>query len=132
MMLRLPDASQLTTLSAHSAAVQVGEGGHPIAAGAVFGIVGALFSSNAEDAARSARIADYQSKEFKSASLGMDETAHGFVFFMPPSGTKPFDQAELAVRFVDIELATSKIVSIPLVGLGFPGTEKTEAKHRRP
>ncbi len=126
MMLKLPDGSQITTLSAHSAAVQVGEGGSAVGATLAFGLIGALAASSAEDTARNARIADYQLKEFKDASLGKDETAHGFVFFMPPPGTKPFDQAELAVRFVDIESATSKTISIPLLGLGFPSTEKKD------
>lgn len=121
MMLTLPDGRKILPSSAHSAAVRVGEEGSVVGATLAFGIIGGLMASNAEDAARGSRISDYDSKEFKRVTLGRDESAHGFVFFIPPPGTGPFNSAQLMVRFVDVDTATSKLVTVDLTGLHFPG-----------
>ncbi|MFQ5775429.1 MAG: hypothetical protein ACE5GS_12985 [Kiloniellaceae bacterium] len=127
MMLTLPDGKRISPLSAHSAAIQVGEEGSVIGMTLAFGIIGGLAASGAEDTARNARIADYETKEFKEVTLGANESAHGFVFFKPPPGTDAFNEAMLDVRFVDVGTATSKVVSVPLKDLAFAGSEAGEA-----
>ena len=76
---------------------------------------------SATDKARADRQSDYRSKELQDVFLGKDESAHGFVYFVPPAGTQAFTQATLRVRFVDAEEATSILVQLPLSGLGFKG-----------
>jgi hypothetical protein len=89
-------------------------------------INGALAASSAEEKARTARTADYKEKAFRDATLGEGESAHGFVFFIPPRGIEAFDEAKLRVRFVDFDEATSEFVDVPLAGLGYE-----EAKGRK-
>ena len=84
---------------------KVGESGSVVGAAIAFGIIGMLAASSAEEKARTARMADYKDKAFKEALLGPNESAHGFVFFIPPRGTESFDKAKLRVRFVDFDAA---------------------------
>jgi hypothetical protein len=83
-----------------------------------------IAASGAEEEARTVRTADYKEKSFKETTLGQDESAHGFIFFIPPRGTEPFDKATLRVRFIDFDSATSEIVEVPLSGLNYEETKK--------
>lgn len=85
------------------------------------GLPGALVSMSASDKARGDRQGDYRSKEFRDATLRKGQSAHGFVYFIPPAGTPAFTEATLTVRCVDTEEATSFVVSLPLTGLDFKG-----------
>ncbi|MGH7186134.1 MAG: hypothetical protein ACREIB_07660 [Pseudomonadota bacterium] len=121
MSLTPPEGTRIGPESANSAAVKVGESGSVVAASLAFGIVGALVAGSAEDSARNARIADYRSKEFPEQTFAKDQAAQGFVFFIPPPGTKPFDAATLTVRFVDAESGAVQSVDVPLAALKFTG-----------
>jgi hypothetical protein len=114
MVLALPNGKRISPISAHSAAVQVGEEGSVIGMTLAFGIIGGLAAANAEETARKSRIADYETKEFKDVTLGAHESAYGFVFFKPPDGTSAINEAVLDVRFVDVGTATGQVVSLPL------------------
>jgi len=121
MALQLPQGRTLAPSGVTTVVSTVGESGSVVAAALAFGIVGALAASSAEEQARTARTADYTEKAFKESTLGEAESAHGFVFFIPPPGTGPFDSAILRVRFVDIDSATSEHVEVPLAGLAYQG-----------
>lgn len=121
MMLTLPDGSQLSPVGATAVAAKMEGGGGVIGWTIAFGLIGFLAASSAEDQARAARLADYRSKEFQDVTLGKDESAHGFVYFIPPPGTTPFTEAVLNVRIVDTEEFKSFVVRLPLHELGFKG-----------
>ena len=121
VLLALSGGRRIGAVSGHSAATRVGESGSVFGAYLAFGLIGALAASNAEDTARSARVTDYESKAFKDATLGPDRESGGFLYFALPAGTGPVDEAHLEVRFVDLDAATSRLVSVPMTGLGFTG-----------
>jgi hypothetical protein len=90
-------------------------------------MVGFLVASSAEDKARAARLEDYRRKELKEVRLKKEESAHGFIYFIPPPETQSFTEATLKVRFIDVEEGTSSVIVLPLKGLAFQGsTKKTE------
>ncbi len=119
MVLALPDGTQLTTASASAAAAKLESSGGVIAAGLAFGVVGVLVAGSAADKARAARLEDYRRKEFQDVNLRKDESAYGFVYFMPPTGIPAFTEALLVVRVVDFEEGTSFVVRLPVNGLRF-------------
>jgi hypothetical protein len=123
IILKLADGRQISTLTSEMVVAQVGEGGSPVAASMGFGLLGSLVAADAQSTSRSQRIADYRRKEFKDAQLGKDQSAQGFVFFKPAPGTKPFDDAELTVRFFDADSGSSRVVSLHLAGLRFQGNK---------
>ncbi len=122
MTLALPDGAQIPSAGATAVAAKLDQGvGEVIGWGIAFGIIGMLAASANKDSVRAARLQDYRSKELPEVSLAKGESAHGFVFFIPPRGTKPFSGAALSVRFVDVAEGTSFDVRLPLSGLGFKG-----------
>jgi hypothetical protein len=64
--------------------------------------------------ASEAQLADYMEKEFKDVVLSKDASAHGFVFFIQPSGTLWFTKVRLALRFVDEADGSSFVVRVPV------------------
>jgi hypothetical protein len=117
--LTFPDGTQIGPAGATAAAAKMESTGGVIGWTIGFGLVGYLAASSAEDKARAARLADYKSKELQDAMLGKDGSAHGFIYFVPPSGTAPFTEATLTVQFMDNEDFTSLAVRLPLTGLHF-------------
>lgn len=124
MLLTLPDGSQIRPAGATSVVTKVGESGSVVGATIMFGIIGLLAAGSAEDTARAARTNDYRSKELQDLSLAPGESGDGFVFFIPPPETEPFETAELAVRVVDTETVTSHVLRVTLRGLGFRPPEE--------
>ena len=131
MALLLPAGRQLAPASASAVAAKLEGTGDVIAWSLAFGIIGFLAASSADDKARAARLQDYRQKEFQDATLGRDVAAHGFVYFIPPRGTPPFEQARLAVRFVDLEDVKSTVVELPLARLGYRGWTDDDAEQAR-
>jgi hypothetical protein len=125
--LALPDGRQLSSAGASAAAAKMESIGGVVGASIAFGLIGFLVASNAEEKARAARLADYRSKELQDVALGKDESARGFVFFIPAEGTPSFDEATLMVRCVDVEDASSFVIPLSLTGLKFKkAPEKTQ------
>jgi hypothetical protein len=116
MILELPDGRLNQPASASAAAAKMESSGKVAAATIGFGLLGYLASTSAEDEARAARLEDFKRKEFKEAKLGNGESAYGFLYFLPPSGTQDLSSAKLAVRLVDIETGESSVVKVPLTG----------------
>lgn len=130
MTLALGDGARIPSAGATAAAARLDQGvGEVIGWGIAFGVIGMMAASANKDSVRAARLQDYRSKEMPEVSLAKGESAHGFVFFIPPRGSGPIDEATLGIRFVDIAEGTSFDVRLPLSGLGFKGlpaqTEET-------
>ena len=128
IILELPDGKKFSPSGVTTVVNKVGESGSVVGAAIAFGIIGMLAAPSAEEKARTARTADYKDKAFKETTLGQMDSAHGFVFFIPPRGTEPFDEAKLWVRFIDFDTATSEMVVTPLTGLKFEETKKKKTK----
>jgi len=124
MALVLPDGKALAPAGVTTTVNKVGESGSVVGSTIAFGLIGALVSSNAETNARAARTADYRDKAFKDTTLAQGELSFGFVFFIPPPGTKPFDTATLRVRFVDFDTASSRTVEAAMAGLDYEETKE--------
>ena len=131
MVLRLPGGRQLGPASASAVAAKLESSGQVIGWTLAFGLIGFLAASNADDKARAARLQDYRQKEFQDATLGQGAAAQGFVYFIPPRGTAPFEQATLAVRVVDLEDLKSTVVNLPLARLGYRGWTDDDAPPAR-
>jgi hypothetical protein len=132
MTLALPDGSQLGPVGASAVAAKMESSGGVIGWTIGFGLIGFLAASSAEDKARAGRRADYRSKELQDLTLAKDDSAHGFVYFIPPPGISPFSEAVLMLRFVDAEDLTSTVIRLPLSGLEFkPPAKPEEAKRDR-
>ena len=119
IVLELPDGQKLPPASVATTVIQVGESGSVIGSALAFGVIGAVVAADAENEARAARTLDYQSKALQVSALNKNERAHGFVFFIPPRGTEPFDEGTLTVRFADTADSTSEVVELPLRGLSY-------------
>ena len=128
MVLQLPEGRKFSPSGITIVVNKVGESGSVVGATLAFGIIGAIAASSAEEESRTARTADYKEKAFKESTLIEADSAHGFVFFIPPRGTAPFDRAILRVRFVDIDTASSEYVEVALAGLAYQGTSNGDAK----
>lgn len=129
MILELPDGRKFSTSGVTTVVNKVGESGSVVGAAIAFGIIGAIAASSAEDDARTARTADYREKAFEDTILKTGSSAHGFVFFIPPRGTDPFEDATLHVRFVDFDSATSEIIEAPIHGLNYEETKEEKEKN---
>ncbi|MDP2606077.1 MAG: hypothetical protein Q8S00_26340 [Deltaproteobacteria bacterium] len=70
------------------------------------------------------RIADYWTKELKDVIVGKNESAHGFVFFVPNWGRAAFDEATLVYNLLDIGEAKRFAVLLPLTGLRYSSSSK--------
>lgn len=128
MTLLLPGGRQLAPASASAVAAKLESSGEVIGWTVAFGIIGFLAASSADDKARAARLQDYRQKELQDATLGQGAAAHGFVYFIPPRGTAPFEQGTLAVRVVDLEDLKSAVVELPLARLGYRGWTDDDAQ----
>jgi len=61
-----------------------------------------------------ARKTEYMNTEFQDVVLNKDASAHGFVYFLPPSGTLWYTKARVALRFVDKTDGTSFVIRVPV------------------
>ena len=123
----LPGGERILPANPKTAAIHVGENGSVVGATIAFGLVGAITESQAEETARTARIADYETKGFKDANLGTGESAQGFVFFIPSAGTKPFDSSYLNVIFTDVDSAVGTTVRSEVRGVNFTGKDEANS-----
>ena len=120
--LTLPDGNQIHSSRAAAVTALKDTGSGEVVGGLIlFGAVGAIGASSSREQVRSARLKDYQSKEFPDVTLNKNEWAHGFVFFIPPRGTKSFSHAVLNVRLVDNTARLAFVIQVPLTGLEFKG-----------
>jgi hypothetical protein len=131
MSLVLANKVELSPSGATGAAARLESSNDIIAASACCGLIGFAVASSSADKRREARLEDFKRKEFKKVTLRRGEIGYGFVYYIPPEGTEPFSTAILKVRFVDVEEATSTVVSLPLSGLDLEVvTQKDEEKER--
>lgn len=112
----LPDGRQISPVGATAVAVKVPPKGGGWGYG--LGFYGLVAESMAADKARQGRVADYRNKELQDVTLVKGESAHGFIYFVPPQETPTFTKATLMVPVVDVELGTSFVVRLQLSGLG--------------
>ncbi len=113
------EAGTLLPASASRTAVRVGEKGSKVGATIAFGLIGALAASQAEEKARSARVADYRAKALKDIELGPGERAEGVIFFIPPASWPDFDDADFALRLWDPAAESSVTLKEHLTGIGY-------------
>jgi hypothetical protein len=123
----VPDGRQVPTSSASSVAAKLQSSGRVIGWTVAFGVIGFLASATAEEQARNARVQDYRQKELTEARVEPQGSAHGFVFFILPKGTPPFDRADLVVRFVDLQQTAVRTAQLPLSGLASRAGRTAEA-----
>lgn len=128
MILTLPNRQSFAPAEVDSVVAKVGEGGSVVGATLAFGLIGALMASSAQEESRSARTEDYDRKAFQLTKLDQGESAHGFVFFMPPKGSGDFDQAELSVKFDGANDKVSNRLRLTLRGLGYKETVEKPKK----
>ena len=126
VLLVLPGGGQFCPSGASAAASKMESIGGVVASGIAFGLIGVLVASSAEDKARGARLEDFKRKELQEARLGPGESASGFLYFVPPPGTKAFSQADVVFCPVDMDDATSSAVKLPLSRLDFKEVKQTE------
>ncbi len=126
IVLELPDGQKLPPATVATTVTKVGEDGSVVGSALAFGVIGAIVAANAENEARAARTQDYQGKALQVSALNKNDQAHGFVFFIPPRGTQPFDEGTLHVRFADTADSTSQVVELPLTGISYE--EEVEEK----
>ncbi len=132
LTLRLPEGRDLSPSVAAVVAAALARAGGAAEIGTLASLGRLLAAASPGDRARTARLADYKSKEFHDVTLGRAEAAHGFVYFIPPAGTPAFDAATLTVSFVDAEEASSTVVALPLTGLAFKGVPAAPPPERAP
>ena len=129
--LGLPDGRKLSpSVAAAVVAAALAPPRETTKSGTLTRIGRSLVPAGSGEQASSARLGDYKSKEFQDVTLGPSETAHGFVYFIPPEGTPAFDAAPLTVPFVDIEKVSSTVIALPLTGLAYKGTPEGPAPGR--
>ncbi len=130
MILTLGDGTQVTSAGATTVAARFDQGiGDVIGWGVAFGVIGMLAASANKDRVRTARLTDYRSKELAEVFLAAGESAHGFVYFIPPKGTASFVDATLVVQLVDVEDGSRQVVRVPLSGasLAVAGAPRDQA-----
>lgn len=84
---------------------------------------GVLGRSRAD--ATEARQDDYIRKQLKSTRLGKNQLTQGFLFFVLPKETPPFDQATLTLSVLENQTETAT-VRVNLKGLGHRGKAATD------
>lgn len=121
MLLVLENGTQISSSGVTAVAdkFQDADNRGQIPASLAFGIIGAVVSQSATGEAKANRRADYKSKRFPDVTLGKNESAHGFSYFILPVGTPAFTKATLRVYCVDVESAKGLVVNLPVSGLGF-------------
>jgi hypothetical protein len=94
-------------------------------AGRVAGLLGSMMLSQMDSEAAQGRQDDYARKELKSVQLRRGEFARGFLFFVLPRGTPPFEEAMLSFSVTrdNTEIAIARIL---LKGLNVKGLPKTD------
>jgi hypothetical protein len=115
--LEFPDGSQISPIQTETVLQRLGKmasttSGH--CGGSCLRDVGLVLPLLASKRASEAQLADYMEKEFKDVVLSKDASAHGFVFFIQPSGTLWFTKVRLALRFVDEADGSSFVVRVPV------------------
>ncbi len=128
MVLTLPDERTFGPTTVDSVVYKVDESGSVIGSTVAFGLIGYMAASSAEESAKKARLMDYRAKSLGEEELAANDSAHGFVFFIPPPGSGTFDEATLSVFFVNEDLSTAKEVRVPVKGIGFEPEEVTKAE----
>lgn len=119
MTLVFADGRQIASAGATAVATRFDQGmGEVIGWGIGFGIIGVLAASANKETVRTARLSDYRSKELAEVFLDPGQSAHGFVFFIPPIGTTGIADGVLLVHFVDANDASRQSVRVPLRGTG--------------
>jgi hypothetical protein len=99
----LPNGTRINQAGARAACAKMSNNYGMIMAGVGLGVVAALAVSQAEGKDKAAMLDDYQRKEFQEASLEKGENAHGFLYFIPSTGTANFNAALLQVRIINVE-----------------------------
>lgn len=89
-------------------------------AGRVIGYLGATALGWSRDKTLQARGEDYDHKSFKAVSLAKGQSAEGFLFFVIPHGTPPFNDALLRLNAQPNE-NESLTLTVTLTGLGYKG-----------
>ncbi len=122
-------ASQLGRAALQGAVRGVFEGALPLI------VMGAVLSSpvwgtawylhHRSEQAWTQRLSDYDSKE-QPLFLDKDESGHGFMFFIPPLGTRDFDEATLNVSITEPDETPISLFHIELKGLEFKGTKAAQ------
>ena len=79
----------------------------------LFAIVGGGLHGTAERSALNVRTADYLAKQFKDITLGANESASGFVYFMAVESDPQFRGATMRVRVADMTGEQSFDVALP-------------------
>jgi hypothetical protein len=121
MRLVLPDGRTIETSGASRVMAHLEKPHVHFWATFFLGLPGALGAASYSDTEKAARLTDYRNKQFHDVTLGKGESAHGFLFLIPSTGTPPFNEATMTIRFVDTDTASSLTVNLPVTGLGFPG-----------
>jgi len=70
--------------------------------------------ADAQRSAHEALKAEYMNTEFQETVLKKDASVHGYVYFLPPSGTLWYTKVRLALRFVDKGNNTSFVIRVPV------------------
>jgi len=89
-------------------------------AGRLIGFMGAAALDWSRQSTLQARGEDYERKGWKAVKLGRNQSASGFLFFVIPPGTAPFDEAVLHLTVQQSDNHTMNL-SITLKGLGCKG-----------
>ncbi|HWP60604.1 MAG TPA: hypothetical protein VNL14_22105 [Candidatus Acidoferrales bacterium] len=123
IVLELPDGRQIGRVNAATAAprLDVAMPGSFLPGGN-FGsfLVGVLLIpvelivADAQIRGHEARKAKYMNTELQDVVLSKDASTHGFVYFLPPSGTLWYTKARVALRFVDKTDGTSFVIRVPV------------------
>src|SRR5262245_58769731 len=74
-----------------------------------FAVAGAMVEKRVADT----QGADYLNKEFKDVVLSKDESAHGFIYLMPPSSGLEALKGKLILHFVD-ETGSDFVIRVPV------------------
>lgn len=116
-----PGGNQMAPLQGQVVATQIEEGGSVVGSVLLFGVVGGLVATSAEQNAKNARIQDYSAKQLKETTLVPGASTQGYLFYRwTPSASA---QAEFAVQVQDhtnnhlseviVPLGTTKPFAVP-------------------
>lgn len=126
----LKNGTTIRVATGSDAAYKVGEDGSIIGAGLAFGLIGVIAAANAEEQARKARTADYQSKMFRNTTLVPQEEKSGYLYFIPPAGTGSFEEASLRIPGSGLTGAQKNHVEIELGKIGYGAAVQSAARSR--
>lgn len=116
----LPDGTRVFHAGARAVSTKLSRNGAMIVGTVAFGLPGGIAGYYAEEKGRGPRLDDYLKKELQNASLGRGESAHGFLYFIPPLRSTGIDSALLRFRIVyddnsvsNVELALKELRYCP-------------------